>query len=373
MSTDACIVANRAGSILKANRAFLDLVGSKTPGALQKYLQDEYLLPANRHCETQLRTARGVVRCVWKERVLGPYRYCLIRDNTEQYKLRTQLDMCSKRLTESEFSARFAREEASMLSYAVSHDLQEPLRTVANWATFIEEDYSDELPGSSREWLSYIKNAANRGTELVSDLLRLSRVGNAKFGWVDANSIVDSAVVDVEFTARETNAKIIRDELPVVWADPGLLRQLFKNLISNALKFAGDRDPEICIRCGSNPGYWEFLVEDNGIGVPINKQEEVFGAFRRLDASKPGTGIGLALCRKVVMLHSGRIEFDASKRSGSAVRFTLKQPSFEVRRKTKPDSKPGQLIVLAAMGQLRDRPCNRNDAAIKGVLEQHSG
>lgn len=257
--------------------------------------------------------------------------HCVAKDITSEKIIANQLGRYVIDLQRSERAAKQAKEEAEMLAYAASHDLQEPLRTIINWSTFLKDDYGHLLPEDGKEQLRYIYESATRGRELVMDLLQLSRVGREiAFDYVDTAQLVDKAVLDVEFSVRDTGAQITRDpQMPTAWVDASMLRLLFKNLLSNAIKFAkpGER-PKIHISGEETSEGWLFRVRDEGIGMDPAYTQKVFGVFQRLDPRRSGTGIGLAICQKIVKLHDGRIWIESAPGEGATVLFTVsRQPS----------------------------------------------
>lgn len=257
--------------------------------------------------------------------------HCVAKDITSEKAIANQLGKYVIDLQRSERAAKQAKEEAEMLAYAASHDLQEPLRTIINWSSFLKDDYGHLLPEDGKEQLRYIHESATRGRELVMDLLQLSRVGrDAAFGLVDTAQLVDKAVLDVEFSVRESGAEVTRDpHMPVVWGDASMLRLLFKNLLSNAIKFAKpDEPPKIHISGEESSNGWLFQVRDEGIGMDPAYAQKVFGVFQRLDTRRTGTGIGLAICQKIVKLHDGRIWIESAPGEGATVLFTVsRQPA----------------------------------------------
>ncbi len=333
-------------------------------------------------------------RVVWLSWSVHPERegqcvaaYAVARDASKTKSVEEQLK-------ETVESLQRTNTELSEFAYAASHDLQEPLRTISTYATFIKEDHGTALPADAVENLDFIIDAAKQGRTLVSDLLQLSRVGrDAAFSWVDVGAIVDRAVIDEEFKVRDAQAEVERDAaLPRVWGDAGMLVLLFRNLISNGLKF---RRPETAARVhiggtATEEG-WHFWVKDNGIGIDPRYSQQVFAIFKRLDKSRPGTGIGLAICRKVVELHHGKIWIESAPGMGATIHFTVTRPGHvdvpspdstlgggqPSRREggealggaPSPSSsgasragRAGGVALLASGGALRDRPTPRSSA-----------
>lgn len=282
----------------------------------------------DRTCTTRFLSHEG--KYIWLEwrfgRVNDEEIYATCHDVSQRKLIETQLGSYIIGLRRSEIEAKRARDEAEMMAYAASHDLQEPLRTIMNWGAFIKEDYGHLLPEKGQLELGYILESAARGRALVSDLLQLSRVGReSNFGLVRMNDVLDKAVIDVELSVRETEATIMRDgTLPEVWGDPSMLRLMVKNLLSNAVKFAKvGTHPNIIVGGAVTADGWEFSVRDDGVGIDPDYAEKVFGVFFRLGKERPGTGIGLAICQKIAKLHNGSIWIESSPSQGATVRFTI--------------------------------------------------
>jgi len=279
-----------------------------------------------------------------------------------------------------------SREEDEQLAYAASHDLQEPLRTVTNYAGFLLEDYGDVLPEEAKEQLGYVIDAAKHGRSMVHGLLQISKVGKVSPAEISFKSVVERAVLNLEFSIRASGATVTHQELPVVYGDFQACVTLLQNLVANAIKFVDiEKSPEVSIVARRIQDEWEISVEDNGIGIDPKHAAVVFQMFRRLDKTRPGTGVGLATCKKIVEAHGGRIWVEALS-GGTAVTFTLPAVSNETHSTDRGQpagrqggdavslfdadtvSRPSGLrwdssaIVLAAAGDLRDRPAPRSSA-----------
>lgn len=217
--------------------------------------------------------------------------------------------------------------DLEQFAYVASHDLQEPLRKVASFCQLLQKRYAGRLDERADEYIEYAVDGAQRMQQLINDLLRFSRVGLSPDAVrsVDCNRIVDGAISSLQDPISETGAKVERDHLPVVRGDPGLLSLVFENLISNGIKFRSEETPAIGITSRDAGEYWDFGVSDNGIGIPPHQAERIFVIFQRLHARDeyPGTGIGLALVKRIVESHGGRVWLDTPKSSGTTVRFTL--------------------------------------------------
>jgi signal transduction histidine kinase len=216
--------------------------------------------------------------------------------------------------------------ELERFAYIASHDLQEPLRNTANFALLIDSRYRDRLDADGREFLQYIVSGVKHMRELVDSLLAHSRVGlPAQIGPIDCEALLDKILAGFKTAIAESGATVTHDPLPVVEGDAGQLEQVFSNLLSNALKFRGQEAPRVHVGVAGRGDEWEFSVHDNGIGVPPRYAMQIFEMFERLHshAQFPGTGMGLAICRKVVENHHGRIWLDADNGTGAKFVFTL--------------------------------------------------
>lgn len=227
----------------------------------------------------------------------------------------------------AELELRRSNEELERFAYVASHDLQEPLRTVTSYVQLIERRYDDLLDADGRDFIGFAVEGAKRMQALIQDLLAFSRVGTrgAAIERTDADAVVDAAVESLRAAITETGARIEREPLPEVLADPGQLRQLFTNLLGNALKFHADAPPVIQVGARRAGRMWTFSVRDNGIGIEPEYFDRIFVIFQRLQEPEayPGTGIGLAICKKIVERHGGRIWVESTPGEGSAFLFTL--------------------------------------------------
>ncbi|MGD0925862.1 MAG: ATP-binding protein [Streptosporangiaceae bacterium] len=224
--------------------------------------------------------------------------------------------------------------ELEQFAYVASHDLQEPLRKVASFCQLLEKRYSDKLDERGLKYIEFAVDGAKRMQILINDLLTFSRVGRASDVRVPVplDQPLDAATTALSAAIEETGAVIERPgPLPEVMGDPTLLGMLWQNLIGNAIKFrAADRSPEIRITADEQrDGGWQIGVADNGIGVPAEFAEKIFIIFQRLHGrdSYPGTGIGLALCKRIVEQHGGQMLLDTSYSGGTRIYFTLPAPA----------------------------------------------
>jgi signal transduction histidine kinase len=217
--------------------------------------------------------------------------------------------------------------ELQQFAYVASHDLQEPLRMVASFTQLLAKRYGDKLDDDAREFIHYAVDGATRMQTLISDLLSYSRVGTQGRPLVptDCEALIAKILGDLKFAIMESGAVVTHDPLPVVLADPQQLGQLLQNLLTNAIKFHGKEIPRIHFtaeRCGND---WKISVRDNGIGISSEHFDRIFVIFQRLHTKTeyPGTGIGLAICKKIVERHGGRIWIEPSPGGGATFCFTI--------------------------------------------------
>ncbi|TXK38393.1 ATP-binding protein [Nonomuraea sp. C10] len=221
--------------------------------------------------------------------------------------------------------------ELEQFAYVASHDLQEPLRKVASFTQMLEQRYENELDDRARQYIHYAVDGAKRMQLLINDLLDFSRVGRVggEKAPMDSGVPVRAALDNLSAAIEDAGATVTTGELPRVTGSPSQLTQLFQNLIENAVKFRGDEPPHVRIEAVERDGMWEFSCSDNGIGVDPKYADRIFLIFQRLHPRDvyAGTGIGLALCRKIVDYHGGRLWLDGDSGEtggrGTTFRWTL--------------------------------------------------
>jgi len=246
----------------------------------------------------------------------------LQRDRQERARKRAEQELAAK-------AEELARSNAELedFAYVASHDLQEPLRMVGSYMGLLERRYKGTLDNDANEFIDFAIDGATRMQTLIEDLLAYSRVtirGKA-FEPVDSNGVVDEVLQNLEVTITEHNAVVTRDELPAVSADRTQLVQLVQNLVGNAIKFHGEEPPHVHVAARKPEKEWVFSVQDNGIGIDPKYQDRVFKVFKRLHTRDeyPGTGIGLAVCKRIVDRHGGRIWLESEPGKGTTFYFTL--------------------------------------------------
>jgi PAS domain S-box-containing protein len=216
--------------------------------------------------------------------------------------------------------------ELEQMAYVASHDLQEPLRMVASYLQLLEQRYGGRLDADAHEFIGFAVDGAKRLQTLIDDLLAYSRVGTRARPLVptDCSEVMETAQRALRVAIGESGARIECGPLPVVMGDAAQLTQLFQNLLANAIKFHGQAPPRITVRAEPDDGFWRFAVEDKGIGIAPEYFGRIFEMFQRLHSRSkyPGTGMGLAICRKIVERHGGRIWVEAAEQ-GTVFKFTL--------------------------------------------------
>jgi light-regulated signal transduction histidine kinase (bacteriophytochrome) len=217
-------------------------------------------------------------------------------------------------------------------AYVASHDLQEPLRMVAGYLQLLGERYQGKLDEKADKFIGYAVDGAERMSSLIRDLLAYSRVNSRgeEIRLVDSQISLEYALRNLTVSIEESGAEIVRDPLPTIRADSMQLALIFQNLIGNALKFrTPDRPPKIQISACQEDGHWQFSVKDNGIGFEQQYEEKIFLIFQRLHGrgQYPGTGIGLAICKRIIERHGGKIWATSTPGEGTIFYFTL--PSQE--------------------------------------------
>ncbi|WP_022851175.1 ATP-binding protein [Limisalsivibrio acetivorans] len=221
-----------------------------------------------------------------------------------------------------------SNEELEQFAYIASHDLQEPLRMIASYTQLLKKRYSDKLDEDAIEFIDYAVDGANRMQVLINDLLKYSRVGTKgeEFTHVNMNDVLDMVKANLKAPIEETGAVVEHGKLPTIMADSSQMVQLFQNLIGNAIKFRKEGEtPKIEIFTEKKGKFFRFGVKDNGIGIEEKYLERIFVIFQRLHTRDefPGTGIGLAICKKIVERHGGEITVESISGEGSTFLFTL--------------------------------------------------
>jgi len=243
----------------------------------------------------------------------------VVQDVTERREYERRLEASNERLEQ--------------FAYAASHDLQEPLRMVSSYLQLIERRYADELDEDGREFIEFAVDGADRMRDMIDGLLEYSRVDTRgdPFETVDLEAVLDDVRQDLRMKIDESGAEITAGDLPRVYGDGGQLNQVFQNLLSNAIEYSGDEPPRIRVSAERAGDEWIVSVEDDGVGIDPDDADRIFEVFESLrGGDQSGTGIGLALCERIVERHGGEIRVDSEPGEGSTFAFTIPAESAEI-------------------------------------------
>jgi len=253
-------------------------------------------------------------------------------DVTERKRAEAELRRAHDELAKKAEELERSNAELEQFAYVASHDLQEPLRMVSSYTQLLARRYKDQLPAEAQEFMHFTVDGAARMKQLIEDLLAYSRVGTKgkELVPVSLEAPLKRALTNLRTAIEESGATVSADALPTVDADEVQLAQVFQNLIGNALKFRGKAAPRIHVGAAEQAGEWQISIADNGIGIEPQYFERIFMLFQRLHAmgEYPGTGIGLAICKKVAERHGGRIWVSSTPGAGSTFHFTLPKKEF---------------------------------------------
>jgi signal transduction histidine kinase len=269
-----------------------------------------------------LRKTHGVLEQRVQERTseLARTNEALKAENLERMRAEEAIKRYTKELERS-------NKELQQFAYVASHDLQEPLRMVSSFLQLLERRYGERLDKDGKDFIFYAVDGAKRMQALINDLLEYSRVGTRgkAFAEINLNKVVNQAKNNLRIAIKENNANIICGQLPNIHGDDTQLTQVFQNLLGNAIKFHGENCPEISISSERKNGVYVITVKDNGIGIDPQYSERIFLIFQRLHNREdyPGTGIGLAICKRIVERHGGSIWVDSKIGEGSAFHFSV--------------------------------------------------
>jgi PAS domain S-box-containing protein len=345
------LVVNGNGGIVFANDWALQLFGYSPVEMLQRSVED--LVP------TRFRAAHPGLRVAYASdpvaRPMGTGRalFGLRKDGTEfplevglnpvetdagRFFVSAIVDLSeretTKRLKEAVDALERSNQELQRFASVASHDLQTPMRSIASFVQLLGSTYENRLDDQGRDWIRRTVASVRYLQSMVRDLLEYSRIGSAHrhIAPIAVRDAVDDAILLLDADCKEAGAQVVVGELPVVQGDRGQLVQLFHNLIGNALKYRGPLPVRIQITADRDGGCWQFAVRDNGIGIDPRHYDRIFEMFQRLhdQSHYPGTGIGLALCRRIVNGHGGRIWVESPPGGGSTFRFSLPVLTMEL-------------------------------------------
>jgi PAS domain S-box-containing protein len=258
--------------------------------------------------------------------------FAAARDITAQRKAEAALreinETMERRVATRTAELARSNEDLQHFAYIASHDIQEPLRMVSGFLKLLEERYRSQLDAKAQEYIGYSVEGATRMSQLIADLLAYSRVDQKgeQFRPVDAAVALGEALANLQGSIQEAGAQVTWDELPTVTADATQLMQVLQNLVGNAIKFRDPARPcQVHVAARRQDGRWTFSVRDNGIGVDPRHQDRIFVIFHRLHTRQkyPGTGVGLAICKRIVERHGGRIWVESKVGEGSTFYFTM--------------------------------------------------
>ena len=336
------IAINSGEKRVFVNKAFLELHGLEhMDQAIGKPL-DYFVVPEDRDGvrkralvrqrgeepgihEYRIRRPDGEVRVV---QTLGvaithkgqPARLGILRDVTERQRALEERGRHARELERS-------NSELEQFAFVASHDLQEPLRMVRGYTQLLAKRYKGKLDANADEFIAYVVDGVARMQDLINGLLLYSRVSTqaTHFEPNDCSALFDQALSNLQSAIQESGAVVTRDSLPIVMGDSLQLAQLFQNLLGNAIKFHDGGPPHVHVSAEPGEEEWLFAVRDNGIGIDPQYAERIFGIFQRLHGRNeyPGTGIGLAICKKIVDRHGGRIWVESEPGKGATFYFTV--------------------------------------------------
>ncbi len=363
---DGIIVINLAGFIVATNQAYHTLTGYSMDEVVGKHVlqvpaiqideKNDYWTQIKAlfggkgiqslefrylHADGSMKWGEARVRMGTKGLFRGGA-IAVLRDITE----RKQKDEELKRLlADLERSNR----ELDDYTFAVSHDLKAPLRTIESFSSFLLEDHSDNLDDEGKEYLQRMILATKRMNTLIQDLLLISRVGrlNSEIDLVDLYELISDIVDDMELILNERNGEMIYTKLPSIKTQKVWIKQVFSNLISNGLKFNESPNPRIWIKCEERKDHYILSVKDNGIGIDKKHHNKIFKIFQRLHTVNeyPGTGAGLTMCKKIVESMGGNISLDSKLGKGSTFYITIPKGS-EISEESEPPYQSDDALLL---------------------------
>jgi light-regulated signal transduction histidine kinase (bacteriophytochrome) len=242
--------------------------------------------------------------------------------------LRQDAEAARERATSTAEALRRANADLEQFAFSASHDLREPLRMVAIFSQLLQVKYAGKLDGEADTIIGHCVEGATRMDRMIRDLLEYTRaatISDTTAESVSSEEALDAALSNLAASISESEASVTHDPLPIVQAEPIHLQQIFQNLLSNAIKYRSNEPPRIHVGAIRKHGNWEFSVRDNGIGIELPYQEQVFGLFKRLHGGGrySGTGLGLAICKKLVERYRGRIWVESKPAEGATFFFTL--------------------------------------------------
>ncbi|MCD4844997.1 MAG: PocR ligand-binding domain-containing protein [Methanosarcinales archaeon] len=346
-SKDAIMILSPGERYLGGNVAAIKMFGcksegefiSKNPADLSPvYQPDGTLSSVKAHQNMAIAMENGSYMFEWKhQRMDGVEFFTIVLLNRIELQNKKLLQATVRDITESKKAEAIleqaltdlkrSNKDLGQFAYVVSHDLQEPLRMVSSYVQLLERRYKGKLDPDADDFIGYAVDGANRMQTLIEDLLTYSRVGTRgkPFKPTDCEDILEKVLANLKLAIEDNNATVTYDSLPTVIADASQLVQLLQNLIGNAIKFSGDNPLHVNISAKQKSDKWKFSVADNGIGIEPEFFERIFIIFQRLHSREEyiGTGIGLAVCKKIVERHDGEIWVESEPGEGTTFCFTI--------------------------------------------------
>jgi PAS domain S-box-containing protein len=346
-SLDPLVTISKEGKVTDVNKATEDVTGCTREELIDTDFSDYFTQPEEARAGYQKVFTEGLVKdyplairhksgritdVLYNATVyLNPKgevegAFAAARDVTERKAMENEIKQAMEKLQQS-------NSELEQFAYVASHDLQEPLRMVASYVQLLERRYKGKLDTDADEFIGYAVDGANRMRGLIDDLLTYSRVSRLgkPFAPVDVESTLDIALLNLQASIADNGAVVTHDKLPTVVADGGQLVQLFQNLIGNAIKFHGKEPPRVHVSARVEQTEYLFSIKDNGIGIAPEYFDRLFKIFQRLHTREEysGSGIGLAICKRIVERHGGRIWIESEVGKGSTMYFTLSKRKKE--------------------------------------------
>ncbi|MCU4973969.1 ATP-binding protein [Halobacteria archaeon AArc-m2/3/4] len=338
-------ILDNEGTILYTNRAWQKFGEANDIELRPDTIGTNYLtITRQAETETAQTAAAGLSEILTGERELFEFEYpCHSPDTRRWFLMRaasfTNRDQRYVAVAHFDITDRYmyqrqleeSNERLQQFAYIASHDLQEPLRMVTSYLQLLEHRYSDDLDEDAKEFIEFAVDGAERMEAMIEGLLTYSRVETQgqSFDSVDLEAVLDDVLTDLGLRIDETDAEITAESLPIVSGDASQLHQLFQNLLENALQYSGEQKPRVSISATRDEDEWMISVSDTGIGIDQEDADRIFEVFQRLHSHEEykGTGIGLALCQRIVKRHGGKIWVDSEPEEGSTFSFTLPAPN----------------------------------------------
>ncbi len=227
---------------------------------------------------------------------------------------------------------KISNQELEQFAYVSSHDLKEPLRMITSFLQLLQQRYSDELDDDANDFINYAVDGAKRMDMMINDLLEYSKIGSTerKYEYLQSEKILEKVLKNLKPTIEKTNSIITQDPLPLIYANEYMMIQLFQNIISNAIKYNGEKTPEVHISAENIDDEYIFSVKDNGIGIDQKHLEKIFKIFQRLHTREQyeGTGIGLAISKRIIQKHRGKIWVESELGKGTTFYFTIPNQNY---------------------------------------------